>query len=178
MSIKKFLCFGLLINLYQSLGFAQSVWTDGAANQIWSDENNWSGGVPTASSNVFISTQPTFDQNGLDLNVSVANITFNSTLTGDADITTFTSETFTLNGNLTNNSSHLVSFSSVFIAGSSGCYTAGTGVAFYNFVDFDTSVVTLSGPIEFFTNLVFEFHHHLPTGASLAARLLHSPALQ
>jgi len=125
-----------------------TVWTDGAADQVWSTAANWSAGVPTPTSAVQIGTQPTGDQIGIETGATtVASFTFNNSLTGTVDITAFGADSLTVSGAITNNSASTASFSLATTAGATATWTGP--LTFSNIVNIGTNQITLSGPIAF-----------------------------
>jgi hypothetical protein len=92
----------LIVLLLSTYTFAQSAWTDGESDQIWSSPGNWSGGVPTSSTNVQIGTQPTDNEIGLDTDVTINSLQFNASLTSSVLISPFGSQTLTVTSGITN----------------------------------------------------------------------------
>lgn len=141
------------IGLFSILGgltssFAQTIWTDGAGDQMWSSTANWNTGVvPISTTNVQIGTQPTGDQIGLDTGgaVVVASFTFNNTLTNIVDIAPLSIETLQVNGAIVNNSGFTDSFSATVIAGASAVWSGP--LDFKSSVTLGTNTITLSNAI-------------------------------
>jgi hypothetical protein len=104
------LSFGLLS---YNLLFAQTtLWTDGGLDASWSNVANWSNGVPTSSSSLVISTQPSAGLIGIDTGVNTNTI---GSLAFNAGLSNFTFlsagiETLIVNGSITNNTSNNTSF--------------------------------------------------------------------
>lgn len=128
--------------------FAQTIWIDGAGDQMWSSGGNWNTGLkPTSSSHVQIGTQPTGDQIGIDTSAAttVASFTFNNTLTGPVDIAPVLSETLKVNGAIVNNSAFTDSFSIPVIAGASAIWTGPLNLT--SSLDLGKNTITVVGQI-------------------------------
>jgi hypothetical protein len=149
---------------------AQTIWTDGAGDQMWSTSGNWNSGVPTSTSAVQIGTQPTGDQIGIDTGgpATVASFAFNNTLTSSVDITALGFETLQVNGAITNNSSFRNSFSLPVFAGASANWSGP--LSFGNVVSFSTYQITLDNTTSFSgSNITFDI-----TNATTYGRFLGS----
>lgn len=166
---KNILLTSLAIAMLASQAKSQvTVWDDGDGDQIWSSVGNWDNGVPSASSNVQIGTQPTGDAIAIDTgSVTVASFQFNNTLTAITDITTLGgTDTLQVNGAITNNSGFTNSFSLTVSAGASAIWSGP--LAFTNIVNIATNQITLTNAISFGgPNLNFDI-----TNASTYGRFL------
>jgi len=128
------------------VAMAQSVWSDGAGDQTWSTPGNWQGNaVPTSVTNVQIGTQPTGDQIGVDTgSTTIASLAFNSSLTGASTITGFqSSDTLTVNGAITNNSSATQGFLLPIFAGASATWSGS--LTYGSNVGIGANQITLAG---------------------------------
>ncbi|MEI8310581.1 MAG: PEP-CTERM sorting domain-containing protein [Verrucomicrobiota bacterium] len=145
----------VIISLLGLLGaltttFAQTIWIDGAFDQMWSSTANWNTGiVPISTTNVQIGTQPTGDQIGVDTGglVTVASFTFNNTLTNAVDIAPLGFESLQVNGAITNNSASTDSFSLAVVAGASAVWSGPLN--FTASAAIGTNTITLSNAITF-----------------------------
>ena len=136
----------------------------------WSDEmgtdspSNWSNGVPTSTTSVYIGTQPSSNIIQIDteeMTNTVASFTFNSTLTPNMSIAIepFGSEQLTVNGAVTNDDNSTNIFELPFIAGANALYTGGTGthagLEFTNTFTVGLNQITTSGNVDITQDLVF-----------------------
>lgn len=128
---------------------AQTIWTDGAQDQMWSTSSNWSAGVPTSTLAVQIGAQPTGDQIGIDTGAAttVASFAFNNTLTASVDIAPFGSETLQVNGAITNNSAFTDSFSLPVYVGANATWSGS--LSFASLVNVTTYQLTLINTVSF-----------------------------
>ncbi len=134
------------------------MWTDGAADQMWSSTANWNTGlIPVGTTHVQIGTQPTGDQIGLDTGdtVTVTSFTFNNTLTSIVDITRVETETLQVNGDIANNSAFTCSFSVPVIAGENATWTGP--LAFCSTVNVGSKTITLANEIAFTGDCTLQF---------------------
>ncbi len=149
--------------------FAQTTWTDGAFDQMWSSTSNWNPGVvPGPTTAVQIGTQPTGNQIGIDTGVAttVASITFNNTLTNSVDIAPVATETLQVNGAITNNSAYTDSFSLAVFAGASAVWSGP--LSFTAQAVIGTNTITLANAITF-SSLAFDITNATTFGHFLGA---------
>ena len=145
--IRKLILLFLAVTFYSPLRGQTTVWTDLATNSIWETASNWSAGVPTATSHVYISTQPTDD--GIIVtgpSVTIDSLTLDSTLTGPIELTTAGIPTLTVTGNLTNNSSYSANLTILLLAGGNITINPGTGgINMINNLNIRNYTVALNG---------------------------------
>lgn len=138
---------------------AQTLWTNGAGNSLWSDAGNWSAGVPNSASATQISTQPTDDFIGIDVgagNVTVASLTFNNTLTAPVSILTIVDQ-LTVGGNIANLSGFGHTLNLVVNAGASATYAGGSGLSFST-LNVGTRNIATTGNLAVLDTLIFDIN--------------------
>lgn len=137
-----------------------TAWTDAAGDSSWSNPANWTSGVPTTSSNVFVNDQSNTGLLGVDTGIIVNvinSLTFNASLTGPIDVLPLGVETLQIDGPITNNDDNEHKFSLPVFPGASTTWNGGSaGINFANNVTIETYQITLVGTLNFTgTNLNF-----------------------
>jgi len=120
-------------------------WTDGGLDGSWSNPDNWTGGVPTNSSDVVFADP--ISVVGVDTAgaTTVASITVNAT-TSAFQLVPAAGESLVVNGNFINNSTNAVDVSIDYTVGASA--TLDGPIAFNSLLTLGTRTASLLGTID------------------------------
>jgi hypothetical protein len=143
---------------------AQTTWTDGSVDQLWSSPGNWSNGVPSSSTAVTIGTQPSGNAIVVDTGATtIGSLTISSALSAPFTLTVAgLSDALQVNGGITNNdsSTHIVDI--VLTAGASATWTGP--MSYTRQVDIGAFTVTLAGVNSFSNAINFNISNSVTYG--------------
>lgn len=138
------------MNLVRNLGIfaaivtgtvhGQTTWVGLDTEPLWDFADNWSAGVPVASSAVIFDSAT--GVTGIQDNFTIASLTFQIGV-GEDQITNVIGGALTINGAITNNSPEVQTFDLTVNAGANATWDGP--LAFVNIVNVGTRQITLSG---------------------------------
>lgn len=139
--------------------FSQTTWTDGGADGLWSNAANWTAGVPTTTTAVIFDSGSFPDPDPLTHSIAVENSN-NPVIVGSFTAQASTAfpfslvaagtETFQVNGALTNLSTNVVDISLDYTFGSNAL---SGPFSFSSLVNTGTQNVSVAGAVSFTNNV-------------------------